>query len=126
MNLLRTQDPLTYDIIGAAIAVHRELGPGLLEGVYEEALCIELSDQGFRFERQRRVDVVYKGKRIGDMYADVVVANEVILELKSVKQLDAVHFAQLMTYMKLMKLRKGLLINFNVALLIDGVKRAVL
>ncbi|MCY3917502.1 MAG: GxxExxY protein [Chloroflexi bacterium] len=126
MDDLQDQDPLTYKIIGAAIQVHRALGPGLLEELYEEAFGIELEERNLQFERQRRIDVVYKGRDIGDMYADIVVENAVIVELKSVQSLHQIHMAQLMTYMKLMNLKKGLLINFNVSVLKKGIKRIAL
>ena len=126
MDDLQDQDPLTYKIIGAAIQVHRALGPGLLEELYEEAFCIELEERNLQFERQRRIDVVYKGRDIGDMYADIVVENAVIVELKSVQSLHQIHMAQLMTYMILMNLKKGLLINFNVSVLKKGIKRIAL
>lgn len=120
------RDPLTHKIIDAAIEVHRALGPGLLEELYEDACCIELEEKRLRFERQRQIDVVYKGRNIGDMYADIVVENSVILELKSVKKLNQIHVAQLMMYMKLMNLKTGLLINFKVRFLREGIKRIVL
>lgn len=126
MSVSQNQDPLTYKIIGAAIEVHRVLGPGLLEELYEDAFCIELAERKLRYERQKHVDVVYKGREIGDMYADIVVENAVIVELKSVKTLDDIHIAQLLTYLNLMKMKKGLLINFNVRILREGVKRVVL
>ncbi len=126
MNSSHNQDPLTYKIIGAAIEVHRVLGPGLLEELYEDAFCIELEEQKLKYERQRHVDVLYKGREIGDMYADIVVGNTVIVELKSVKRLNDIHVAQLLTYLKLMDLKKGLLINFNVGILREGIKRIVL
>ena len=126
MNSSQNQDPLTYRIIGAAIEVHRVLGPGLLEELYEDAFCIELEERKLKYERQRHVDVLYKGREIGDMYADIVVENNVIVELKSVKRLNDIHVAQLLTYLKLMDLKKGLLINFNVGILREGIKRIVL
>ena len=126
MNSLQDKDPLTHKIIGAAIEVHRALGPGLLEGLYEDAVCIELEERKLKFERQRHIDVIYKGRNIGDMYADIVVENAVIVELKSVQSLNPIHVAQLMTYLKLMKLKKGLIINFNVSVLKKGIKRIVL
>ena len=126
MNSSHNQDPLTYKIIGAAIEVHRVLGPGLLEELYEDAFCIELEERKLKYERQRHVDVLYKGREIGDMYADIVVENTVIVELKSVKRLNDIHVAQLLTYLKLMDLKKGLLINFNVGILREGIKRIVL
>ena len=126
MNNVVQQDPLAHKIIGAAIEVHRSLGPGLLEELYEDAFCIELLEQGLDFQRQQRVNVTYKGRAIGDMYADIVVENAVFVELKSVKRLDEIHAAQLMTYLRLMKLEKGLLINFNVRVLKEGIRRIVL
>ena len=126
MNSLPSRDPLTHKIIGAAIEVHRALGPGLLEELYEDAFCIELQDRKMNFERQRRVDVVYKGRDIGNMFADIVVENSVVVELKSVKKMNDIYVAQLLTYLKLMELKKGLLINFNVRVLRDGIKRVVL
>ena len=109
MNAEVERDPLTHKIIGAAIEVHRALGPGLLEELYEDACCVELEEQKLHYERQRQIGVVYKGRNIGDMYADIVVENTVILELKSVNRLNQIHMAQLMTYMKLMNLKKGCL-----------------
>ena len=98
----------------------------MLEELYEEAFGIELEDRMLKYERQRHIDVVYKGRNIGDMYVDIVVENTVVVELKSVKSLNPIHVAQLMTYMKLLNLKKGLLINFNVRFLREGIKRIVL
>lgn len=126
MNQSEQQDPLTYQIIGAAIEVHRVLGPGLLERVYEDALCIELEERKIRYERQKNIEINYKGRMIGDLIADVIVENRVIIELKSVETLLPIHTAQLLTYLKLTNLKIGLLINFNVPILKDGVKRIVL
>jgi GxxExxY protein len=120
------RDPLTEDIIGAAIEVHRVMGPGLLESVYERCLCHELKLRGLAHERQQPLPVVYKGVALDDsLFLDVVVQQEVILELKAVERLLPIHEAQLLTYMKLSGIRRGLLINFNVRLLKDGVKRFV-
>ena len=116
-------DPLTYKIIGAAIEVHRVLGPGLLESLYEEALCIELEERNLRFERQKLLEIDYKGRNIGTFFVDIMVENRVILELKAVKKLLPVHEAQLLCYLRLTDLRIGLLINFNVATLRQGIKR---
>lgn len=126
MHSSQDDDPLTYEIIGAAIEVHRALGAGLLEELYEEAFGIELEYRKLKYERQRHIDVVYKGRNIGDMYVDIVVENTAVVELKSVKSLSPIHTAQLMTYLKLLNLKKGLLINFNVRFLREGVKRIVL
>ncbi len=116
-------DPLTYQIIGAAIEVHRELGPKLLENIYEEALCIELDLRQLNYERQKKIELDYKGHRVGTFFVDIIVENSVIIELKSVANLAPVHEAQLISYLKLTKLRRGLLINFSVATLKEGIKR---
>ena len=126
MRASKTQDPLTHEIIGAAIEVHRDLGPGLLESVYEDAFCIELEERHLDYQRQQQVQLLYKGRNIGDLYADLVVNQSVIVELKSVEALMPIHTAQLLTYLKLTGLRKGLLINFNVPILKNGIKRVVL
>jgi len=116
-------DELTYRINGAAIAVHREIGAGLFEGVYENALCIEFERRGLHYERQKRFQAEYQGEPVGQMVADLVVENEIIVELKSVKELLPLHEAQLIAYLKAAKLKTGLLINFNVRLLKSGIKR---
>lgn len=118
--------PISYKIIGAAIEVHRMLGAGLLESVYEDALCIELDLQSISYERQKTIDHEYKGKRIGNLVADLIVENSVVVELKSVQALERIHSAQVLTYLKLTNLRTGLLINFNVTVLKDGIRRVVL
>ncbi|MDE2950883.1 MAG: GxxExxY protein [Chloroflexota bacterium] len=118
-------DPLTYQIIGAAIEVHRELGPKLLESIYEEALCIELDLRQLRYERQKKIELNYKGHEIGTFIVDIIVENSVIVELKSVANLAPVHEAQLISYLKLAKLRRGLLINFSVTTLREGIKRII-
>ena len=119
-------DRLTESIIGACIEVHKELGPGLLETLCEEALCHELDLRGLRYRRQVRVPVTYKGKHIGDSRVDLIVEDRVIVELKCCESLSNVHRAQLVCYLKITKLKVGLLVNFNVATLRDGVKRVVL
>ena len=120
------RDPLTERIIGCAIAVHRELGPGLLEAIYEEALAIELEDQGLAFRRQVAVSAVYKGRRLGEYRLDLLVEDAVIVEVKSVERLLPLFEAQLLTYLRVTGKRIGLLMNFNTALLKNGVKRIVL
>ena len=121
------QEALTSEIIGAAIEVHKELGPGLLESAYEASLCRELSLRNVPFARQLAVPLNYKGMRLdSDMQLDVLVADTVVVELKSVEKLAGVHQAQLLTYLKLSKKRIGLLINFNVELLKDGIVRRIL
>ena len=117
---------LSNRIIGAAIEVHRNLGPGLLESVYESALAVEFRANNIQFERQKRIPILYKGADIGHLVADFVVENRAIVEIKSVKELLPVHKAQLLSYMTLTNLRAGLLLNFNEARLKDGIKRMVL
>ena len=116
---------LTENIIGCAIEVHRQLGPGLLEYIYEAALCVELEACGLTYKRQVATPVIYKGKTIGEQRIDLLVENEVIVEVKSVEIMNAVFQAQLLTYLRIMDKRIGLLINFNVRLLREGVKRMV-
>ena len=118
---------LSYNIIGAAIEVHRVLGPGLLESAYEECLCHELDLRGLAYERQKPLPVVYKDVRLDAGYRiDILVENRVVLELKAVETLLPIHEAQLLTYLKLGGWQVGLLINFNVAVLKDGIRRRVL
>jgi GxxExxY protein len=120
-------DPWTEKIIGAAIEVHRVLGPGLLESAYEECLCHELMLRGLRFQRQLSLPVRYKGLSLDCGYRiDLLVEDEVLIEIKSVEQLLGVHEAQLLTYMKLMQKKFGLLLNFNVSMLKHGIRRRVL
>jgi GxxExxY protein len=117
---------LTGRIIAAAIEVHRYLGPGLLESAYEQCLCRELHHRGINFERQVDLPIDYKGYRIDSGYRlDLVVDHRVVVELKAVRQLEKIHEAQLLTYLKLTGLNLGLLLNFNVVLLKDGIKRLV-
>jgi GxxExxY protein len=120
-------EQLTEQIIGAAIEVHRQLGPGLLESGYEQCLCHELSLRGISFQRQVPLPVRYKGILLDCGYKiDLVVADEVILELKCVDKIAPVHEAQLLTYLKLSGKRIGLLINFNSEVLRTAIKRMVL
>jgi GxxExxY protein len=114
---------LTYAIIGAAIAVHRALGPGFLEAVYEQALSIELGHRGLRFDRQQRIPISYKGEVVGEHIVDLVVEGRIIVELKAIERLAAVHHAQVLSYLKAAELDFGLLINFNVSALKNGVRR---
>jgi GxxExxY protein len=120
-------EQLSEAIIGAAIEVHRELGPGLLESAYEECLCHELTLRGLRFKRQVELPVVYKGIKLDCGYKiDLIVEDEIVLELKTVDKLAPVHEAQLLTYLRLSGKRVGLLINFNVPVLRQGIKRMAL
>jgi GxxExxY protein len=119
-------DPLTEQIIGCAIAVHRALGPGLLEATYDEAFCIELDDAGLGFQRQLRVPVLYKSRLVGEYRPDLVVENRVVIEIKSVERLIGVHQAQLLAYMRVLHLPVGLLLNFYTDALRTGIKRLVI
>jgi len=114
---------LSEAVIGAAIEVHRVLGPGFLESVYEEALAVELKLRSTTFERQAAMPVVYKGQMIADQRVDLLVGGRLIVELKAVESLLPIHEAQLMSYMKAAHIRLGLLINFNVGKLVNGIKR---
>ena len=118
---------LTERIIGAAIEVHRHLGPGLLESVYEPCLIYELEQLGIKVQRQVALPVVYKGIKIDQGYRlDLLVDGKVIVEIKSVEALTDVHEAQVLTYLKFSGCKLGLLINFNVKLLIHGLKRLIM
>jgi len=120
-------DELSNRVIGCAIEVHRELGPGLLESTYEQCLAHELSKNNISFKLQHPLPVIYKSVRIDCGYRiDLLVEDKLILELKSVEQIKDVHTAQLLTYMKLAHIKTGLLINFNTELLKQGIKRFVL
>jgi GxxExxY protein len=124
MNNLTNQT--TSAVIGAAMEVHRSLGPGLLESAYCECLCRELTLRGVSFVRERALPVEYKGVRLECGYRlDLLVANSVVVEVKAVEVLAPVHEAQLLTYLKLGGWRVGLLINFNVVVLKDGIRRKI-
>ncbi len=115
---------LSRSVIGADIEVHKELGPGLLESAYEECLCHELGLRHIAFDRQKPLPISYKGTRIDCGYRmDVVVEDMIILELKACKKIEEIHKAQLLTYLKLTGLKLGLLFNFNVPLLKEGIVR---
>jgi GxxExxY protein len=116
-------DELTEKIIGAAIEVHRILGPGLLESIYEEALCHELELRGLRVERQVEVDVLYKRIVIKGQRVDIRVEGQVVVELKSVSRLPEVALAQTLSYLKATGLKRALLLNFGEQRLVDGIKR---
>jgi len=124
--MIKEEDRLSKEIIGAAIEVHRHLGPGMLESAYEKCLCKELEIRNIEFEKQKPLAVVYKGITLDCGYKlDVVVEGKVILELKSVNKFESIHDAQLLTYLKIADLKLGILINFNVPVLKDGIKRIV-
>ena len=117
---------LSSNIIGAAIEVHKTIGPGLLESAYHRCLCHELSLRGLSFEREKPLPVYYKGQRLDCGYRlDIVVEKSVILELKSCEKIEPIHKAQLLTYLKLSGLNLGLLLNFNVPIMRDGIVRIV-
>ena len=120
-------DAITGQVIGCAIEVHTQLGPGLLESVYEKCLAYELSEKNLSFETQKELPVNYKNAKIDCGFRmDMLVEGSVLVEIKAVEAVTAVHEAQILTYMKLAGIRTGLLINFNVKLLKDGLKRFVL
>ena len=120
-----TED-LAYRVIGATIEVHKELGPGLLEILYENALCLELSRRGIRYERQKEYEVNYKGMSIGTHILDMVIEDKIVLELKAVEKFSPVHQAQLLSYLKIADKHLGFLINFNTRFLKEGIKHFVL
>lgn len=119
-------DVLTDKIISAAIEVHRELGPGLLESVYEYCLLEECQDRGLKVKQQLKLPVVYKGKELNkNFFIDLLIENEIIVELKCAEVLLPVHEVQLLTYLKLADKKLGLLLNFNVPLMKQGIKRKI-
>jgi GxxExxY protein len=117
---------VTRRIISCALEVHSTLGPGLLESVYEEALAHEFTLRGIKYEKQKEINLKYKGKEIGKHRIDFLVENEVVLELKAVETINKIYEAQILTYLRAMDKRVGLLINFNVERLKDGIKRLIL
>ena len=124
MDLIECDETLIGDVLSAGILVHRELGPGLLESVYEQALLIELVDRGFKARHQVKVPVEYKGRDLGHGFrADLVVEESLLIEIKSVSVLNEVHLAQVMTYLRLLRFKPGLLLNFNQRLLRHGIRR---
>lgn len=118
-------DELAHRVIGAAIEVHRLLGPGFLESVYEEALCVELGLRDIEFARQVPAGVDFKGRRVGEARLDLLVGGGLVVELKAVERIAPIHVAQILSYLKATGLPLGLLITFNVTLLHHGIKRVV-
>ena len=118
-------DECAHAIIGAAIEVHRHLGPGFLEAVYEEALVLELGFRGLTVRRQVAIPIHYKGREISEARLDLLVENEVVVELKTVERLSGIHAAQLVSYLKASELELGLLMNFNVPILKEGIRRVI-
>lgn len=119
-------EDLIHQVIGACIAVHEEVGPGLLEFVYAQALAIELESRQIRFVNEHLVPVVYKGKTLGQYRIDILVDGQLVLELKAVERVLPVHIAQMLTYLKATMCRAGLLVNFNVDFMKAGIRRVVL
>lgn len=118
---------ISEQVIGAAIEVHKQLGPGLLESVYEVCMGQELALRGIKYQSQVSVPIIYKGTRLeADYRADLIVESQVVVELKAIEKLLAVHEAQLLSYLKLTSRRLGLLINFNVPVLKQGIRRLIL
>lgn len=122
-NRFEEEDRTTQEVIGAAIEVHRVLGPGLLESIYEEALCAEFDLRDVPHQRQVGVDVYYKGRVIKGQRLDLLVRGEVVVELKATTEIPDVATAQVLSYLKATGLKRALLINFNAPRLVDGVKR---
>ena len=121
-----TTDEITYEIRGAIYDVYKALGPGLLESVYEEALCFELEQRGLKVERQKQVPIIYKGNLLEtELRLDVLVEDKVIVELKSVEEMKKVFAKQLLTYLRLMDKKVGLLVNFNTDNILNAMKRIV-
>jgi GxxExxY protein len=120
-------EPFSRRVIGCAIEVHRTLGPGLLESIYEACLRIELEQQGLALQRQRQIPVIYKGQTLdGALRPDLIVEQTLLVEVKAVHTILPIHDAQLLTYLKVSGLHTGLLLNFNEPRLIDGVRRRLL
>jgi GxxExxY protein len=116
-------DALSHRIIGCAIEVHRQLGPGLLESIYERALVIELKAAGLAFKRQVSIPLYYKGVLLGEHRPDLIVEDQVVVEVKSIEQIAAVHTMQMVTYLRVANLELGLILNFNSGVMRDGIKR---
>jgi GxxExxY protein len=117
---------LSHAVVGAAIAVHRGLGPGLLESTYQRALACELEDREIPFRAQVPIALTYRGREVGEFFADLIVDDTIILELKAVDRYASVHSAQLLSYLRATGLRLGMLINFNVPVLWKEIRRVVL
>ena len=117
---------ITEKIIGCAIEVHKNLGPGLLESIYEKALCFELNENNLTYKNQVLIPINYKGHLLGDHRLDLLVEDSIIIELKAVEKMDPVFEAQILSYLRLTGKKLGLLINFNTPILIKGIKRIIL
>jgi GxxExxY protein len=119
-------DELAHQVIGAALEVHRILGPGFLESVYKEGLCVELETRGIRCARQVPVGVDYKGRKVGEARLDLLVESRVVVELKAVEAVAPIHLAQVLSYLKATKLRLALLITLHVPVLRHGIRRLII
>ena len=120
------RDKVTFHVIGACMRIHTSLGPGLLESVYEEALCYELHREKIRFTRQQAIPVHYEATRLGHGFrADLIVDNQVLVEIKSIENIAPVHIKVVLTYLKLTGLTLGLLVNFHSATMKEGIKRVI-
>jgi GxxExxY protein len=119
-------EQLVRDVIGACLAVHRELGPGMSESVYSKAVCIELRTRGIPFERERNIPIRYRGQLLCHQRLDLFVDGRLVLEIKSVDQIHSVHIAQTVSYLRVSGSKIGLVVNFNVPLLKHGIRRVVL
>jgi GxxExxY protein len=126
LNCVNQTDDITGTIIGAAIEVHRVVGPGVLEGAYELAMCIELQARGVAYSRQVRCPIMYRDHCIGDYRLDLMVEDTVAVEIKSIDSIRPVHIAQMLTYLRASGRQTGLIINFNEAYLKNGIRRVVL
>ena len=125
-NIIMTDNEITYEIRGAIYDVYKDLGPGLLESVYEEALCFELKQRGLKVERQVQVPITYKGNVLKtELRLDIIVEDTVIVELKSVEEMKKVFAKQLLTYLRLMNKRIGILVNFNTDDILKSIQRIV-
>jgi len=131
--MLRVSSPLSKEVeelvhttIGCCLTVHRSLGPGLFETIYSRAVALALRENGISFEREKPYPVLYRGELLCEQRLDFVVGGQIVLELKAIERLASVHHAQLLTYLRVSRLRVGLLMNFNVAVLRDGLVRKVL
>ena len=133
MSLMRVEsklspelEQLVRDVIGACLAVHRELGPGMSESVYSKAVCIELTTRGFPFELEKSIPIRYRGQLLCHQRLDLFVDGRLVLEIKSVEQIHPVHVAQTVSYLRVTGSEVGLVVNFNVPILKQGIRRVVL
>jgi GxxExxY protein len=124
--VLRGETALSEQVIGCAIEVHRVLGPGLLESVYESAMCVELTERGLRFVRQIGVPLYYKGTQISEHRPDLIVEDRVLVEIKSVAHVEPIHVSQVLTYLRVTTLNVGLILNFNSPTMKAGIRRIIL